>query len=101
MSIPPSQSEEAVRAVRIRGNNEIRSCRYCRARLVRPAGKGRHTVVCASCGEPWHVVVLGERMIIDKLTDEQAYRAVGEARWGCLLLVLLLLAATIRACMSG
>lgn len=84
----------------IRGNAELRLCRLCKSDLVRPATPGRHKVICPQCGKPWLVVVVGDRMILAGLTEDQMDRALGQARWGCLFLFLVVLATTVYSCMA-
>ena len=83
-----------------RGNAQVRRCRSCESDLVRPATPGRHDVICPQCGERWLVVVVGDRMILAGLTEDQVDRALGQGRWGCLFMFLVVLAATVHSCMT-
>jgi hypothetical protein len=51
--------------------------------------------------EVWHVVVLGDRMIVAQLTDDQVARALGKAWWGCLFLFLMALAGVVTTIALG
>lgn len=85
----------------IRGNAEIRRCRSCGSDLVRPTGPGRHKVACPQCGETWLVELVGDRMILAGLTEDQVDRALGESNWGCLLLLLAALAVLVATCSAA
>ena len=96
-----SQSERDALARSVRGNAEVWRCHYCRVPLERPASEGRHSVACPACHEVWHVVVLGNRMIAGRLTDDQITHALGKAWWGCLFLFLMAVAGVVAMLASS